>query len=575
MGQRVTTGPWDVPIIHGMRSDSIDRSAGPPAALRRLAARRDLLTAIVLASIVLVGAIARFTGIDWGRPFVYHPDEATIVKTAMRMVANGDWNPHDFSYPSLVIDMNAGIVALGHAIAGWPLATVQVGLFGTNEALPEQFDAFLASRVVVACLGLATIVVTYAIGRRLGGRLAGLIAAAIVALAPVHIESSRYAMTDVPVTLLCALVLLASIRASEEPDRARWWLVAAGLVGLATSAKWTGGAVGIVPFVLFVTSRLEAGGVATIIRSRTPWLMLLSAVLALVATTPSLVLATGEVANGVGRLAVGYGLAKGPGTPNSLLLQIGTLADGFGPAGLVMTGIGWLGLLTRRHPITWAMAIFIAVYVAILSLPVLYYPRNALPALPFIAVSVGLLPGRFGSIADRWRAGRYGIGRPRPAPAQVRLVVAIVIALALVPALSRDVADARRLRKPDTRSVAYAWMLANVPHNAIIARELYTPQFAPDQFRLRNHDGLYQRNMAWYRDQHVEYLIASSAIYLRYVDNPARPFDDAFYRALFALPEVFHIDPGTMRPGPTIRIFRLTPAAGTAPTAPSAFEPDD
>ena len=543
--------------------------------IRRIAARPDPAAAILLMGIVLVGALVRFTGIDWGRPFVYHPDEATIVKTAMRMVATGDWNPHDFNYPSLVIDMNAGIVALGHAIASWPLAADQAWLFGAHEALPEQFDAFLASRIVVACLGLATIVVTYAIGRRLGGRLAGLIAAAIVALAPVHIESSRYAMTDVPVTLLCALVLLASIRAFEAPDRARWWIVAAALVGLATSAKWTGGAVGIVPFVLFVTSRLQAGGLAASIRSRTPWLMLLAAVLALVVTTPALIFATGEVADGVRQQAVGYGLPKGPGTPNSLFLQIGTLADGFGPAGLALTGIGLVGLLTRRRPIMWAIASFIAFYVVILSLPVLYFPRNALPALPFVAVTIGLLPGRFASLGRRWAADRHGIGRPTPSSARVRMVVAIVIALAMLPALSLDVADARRLRKPDTRSVAYAWILANVPHNAIVAREQYTPQLRPDQFRLRNHDGLYQRGMAWYRDQHVEYLIASSAIYLRYLDNPARPFDDAFYRALFALPEVFHIEPGATRPGPTIRIFRLAPAASARSTAPSAFEPDD
>jgi hypothetical protein len=145
----------------------------------------------------------------------------------------------------------------------------------------------------------------------------------------------------------------------------------------------------------------------------------------------------------------------------------------------------------------------------------------------------------------------------------------------MIPAVCSDVADARRLRKDDTRSVAYAWIVANLPHNAIIAREQYTPQLAPDQFRLRNHDGLYQRSMAWYRDQHVEYLIASSAIYLRYLGNPDRPFDDAFYRALFALPEVFHVDADGTRPGPTIRIFRLAPVGGTGSLASPALERGD
>ncbi len=75
---------------------------------RRLVADPGLVTVALLTAVVLVGAVLRFTGIEWGRPFVYHPDEEAIVKTAMRMVATRDWNPHDFNYPSLVIDVQAG-----------------------------------------------------------------------------------------------------------------------------------------------------------------------------------------------------------------------------------------------------------------------------------------------------------------------------------------------------------------------------------------------------------------------------------------------------------------------------------
>jgi len=138
-----------------------------------------------------------------------------------------------------------------------------------------------------------------------------------------------------------------------------------------------------------------------------------------------------------------------------------------------------------------------------------------------------------------------------------------LIVTALIPVLAVDIGEARRLRAADTRSIAYGWILANLPANAIIAREQYTPQLSPDRFRLRNHDGLYQRGMPWYRDQGVDYLVASSAIYGRYIDNPATPYDAAFYRALFDLPEVFRIDQSDARPGPTIRIFRLDPGTSS------------
>ena len=537
--------------------------------IRRVAARRDLVTAVLLMAIVLVGAAIRLTGIEWGRPFVYHPDEGVLVTAALRMVGTGDWNPHNFLYPSLLIDVEAGIVSVGHAVAGWPLAIGQVGLF-PSEALPAQFEFYLAGRAVVATLGLITIVVTFAIGRRLGSNLAGLIAAAVVALAPIHIESSRFITTDVPVTLLCALTMWASIRAVDTVDRTRWWLVAAACVGFATSTKWNGIAMAIVPLTLYVTSRPRPGGVRALLGSPTPWLMVMVGMLALTITTPAVVLAPGEVAGWLSQQAANYSSGayaslRGSGVVNGVGVEILATVDGFGPVVVGLAVLGIVGLLAARRPIELAMALFIIAYVIILSIPILHYPRNALPALPFIAVGIGLLPGRVMSIARHLRRS-HGGPRSARSMAILRVGIAVLMMLAMVPALVTDVDGARRLGRPDTRSVAYAWILANLPHNAIVAREQYTPQFLPDQFRPRNHDGLYQRNMAWYREQKVQYIIASSYMYDRFLNNPARPFDDAFYRSLFALPEVFHIDAGPDRPGPTIRIFRLDPLPAPTPS---------
>lgn len=526
-------------------------------------ARRDLVTTILLMAIVLGGTAVRFVGVAAGRPFVYHPDEGVVVKAAMRMTATGDWNPHTFLYPSLLIDIVAGIATIGHAIAAWPLATSQSWLFPA-EALPEQFDAYLAGRVFVAVLGGATVLVTFAIGRRLGGRLAGLLAAAVVALAPVHIESSQTVTTDVPVTLFCALVLLFSIRAVDEPDRRRWWVIAAVCVGLAASTKWNGIAVGIVPAALYLTSRVRPISVSALLRSPTPWLMLGAGALAFIVTTPAVVLAPGEVADGLATQAAAYSSAayaalRGPGEPNSVIIEIQSLVEGFGPALVVVAVLAILGLLAARRQFEFAIALFIVVYVAILSIPVLHYPRNALPALPYLGIGIGLLPTLVARALSRRAPAADAVGSRLGSTPVVRLAVAALLLVLMVPAVTQDIADARRSRAADTRSVAYAWVLANVPRNAIVAREQYTPQLTPDPFRLRKYDGLYQRSMASYRDQRVQYLIASSAIYGRFLGNLDRPFDDAFYRALFQLPEVFHIEPGADRPGPTIRIFKLDP----------------
>jgi hypothetical protein len=62
-------------------------------------------------------------------------------------------------------------------------------------------------------------------------------------------------------------------------------------------------------------------------------------------------------------------------------------------------------------------------------------------------------------------------------------------------------------------------------------------------------------------------MVTSSYAYAQFFKNPSTPEEDAWYRALFDLPEVFRVEAGPGRPGPTVRIFQLatfTRVAGAA-----------
>jgi 4-amino-4-deoxy-L-arabinose transferase-like glycosyltransferase len=531
------------------------------------AGRSRSFPAILAALLVIlaVGTAFRIIGLDGSRPFVYHPDEWIPVKGAMRMVASGDPNPHNFFYPSLLFDLMALVVAVGHAAFGWPLTINQSWLFEA-EALPQQFDAYAAGRWLVAAMGVATIGLTFLAGRRLGGSLAGLIAAAIVAVAPVHVASSGAVTTDVPVTLFGVLILLATIRAVDAPQRRRWWIVAAVCVGFATSSKWNGLALGVVPLVAYLGSVHGPHRVRRTVGVATPWLMLGAGTLALIATTPSIVLAPSEVIDWLGLQASMYGspdsaIVRGQATPNGLDVAVIDATAGSGLILMIVGLIGVAGLLLSRRPITVAMGLFVAVYVVILAVPVLHYPRNALPIVPYLAVGIGLLPDRIARLMEG--RGDRAAGTDRRLAGFATALVTVVVAIALIPPVADDIAALRRSRATDTRSIAYSWMLAHIPHSAIVAREQYTPQVRADQFRLRNRSRLYLRGLAWYRQQGVRYLVASSDIYRRFLDNPATPSASAFYHELFALPEVFRVDPQDRRRGPTIRIFELPATAGS------------
>jgi len=321
---------------------------------------------------------------------------------------------------------------------------------------------------------------------------------------------------------------------------------------------------GVVPLVSYLGTAPGPSLVRRTVGSARPWLMLGAGILALLATTPSIVLAPGEVIDWLGIQASMYGsyesaVGRGLATPNGLGVTIADAAGGTGPILILAGVIGVAGLFLSRRWITIAMGALIVAYAAILAVPVLHYARNALPLVPYIAIGIGLLPGHaargLGRLANARRASTQGTR------VIVVALVTLTIAIALIPPVAGDVAAVRRSRATDTRTIAYTWILDHLPHNAIVAREEYTPQLPAGQFRLRNHDRLYQRNMEWYRQLRVRYVVTSSDIYMRFLDNPATPLLSDFYRTLFSFREVFRIDPAGRRNGPTIRIFELPATA--------------
>jgi hypothetical protein len=505
--------------------------------------------------IVVVGAALRVIGIGFGDPFVYHTDEWIIARHGMTMAATGDWNPHNFFYPSLLIDLEALVAGLLHAAGGASLATGQPWLH-ENELVADQFGYVLAGRLIVATLGIATIAVVFEATRRLVGLGGALVAAAIMAIVPLAVEHSHYLTTDIPMTFLCAACLLATVVASQD-GRARWWLTAAVLAGLAGSMKWNGLAVAIVPFVAYVATHLDRAHPPAIIRDPLPYTMVAATLVAFIVPTPAILLAPTEV-NAFLAISAGlYAIPDPRQTQDTITFNVGTLAAALGLL-VVWCAVGVVVLVGRfgrdaskRGAV--AIPVFLLVYFVLASLPPRYYARNLLPLIPFAAVAGGVAVatllewlGRRGE--SRGRASRIGAA-----------VVVLVFIVSLAPSAVSSLAVTSSLLRPDTRDIARAWMLEHVPRAAVVAREIYTPQFDGREFTPAGSYFLPQVDLDGYRAKGTRYLIASSWAYERFVGKPGTPAEDAFYRELFALPEVLRVDPGPSRSGPTIRIFRLDP----------------
>jgi hypothetical protein len=61
----------------------------------------------LLGGIVLLAISIRAWGIDFGLPYLYHPDEPVPVGIAQTMFKTGDLNPHFFHWPSMIFYLNA------------------------------------------------------------------------------------------------------------------------------------------------------------------------------------------------------------------------------------------------------------------------------------------------------------------------------------------------------------------------------------------------------------------------------------------------------------------------------------
>ena len=199
---------------------------------RHLTSRR-LAELSVLALVLAVAAAARLWFLNAGVPHAVGIDEPQIVDRALRILHTGDWNPHIFDYPTLVIYLHAMVAILRFL---WGALN---GEWASLDAFPIA-AVYGAGRFVAPMIGVGTVWLTYRIGAEISSRRVALLAAAQLAVRPLHVRESHFILTDVPMATLTTLAVWLSARAARLGTvRAYAWAGAA--CGLAAAANYNGG----------------------------------------------------------------------------------------------------------------------------------------------------------------------------------------------------------------------------------------------------------------------------------------------------------------------------------------------
>src|SRR5215510_1314691 len=227
----------------------------------------------LLGALLLVGALVRIWGNDYGLPHTYHPDEGHIVNRAIRF-HGGDLDPKFFNWPSLYMYLLSAVYG------------VVFGLRGVVESFSQDpVPFYLIGRTLTALMGTATIAVLYVLAAELYGATVGLLAGLFLTVNLLHIRDSHYITTDVPLTFLITLALLFVFRYWRD-GRRRDALWAGLFAGLAASMKYPGGLV-LLPLALaHLLRERPPGGIARWVLSPTMTLAGLLAAVGFLIGTP-------------------------------------------------------------------------------------------------------------------------------------------------------------------------------------------------------------------------------------------------------------------------------------------------
>jgi 4-amino-4-deoxy-L-arabinose transferase-like glycosyltransferase len=548
-------------------------------------------------AVVLAGGLGlRLWGIGQGLPYAYNADEADhFVAHAVEMFAGGTLNPHYFANPP------AYTYVLHFLFAAW---------FGGGAAVKHAFGAdptevYVLARVAAAVLGTIALWLLYATGARLFGRGVGLLAAAIEAVAFLPVFYGHLALNDVPTLAPATLSLLGSAGVLRS-GRPREYAVAGIGLGLACASKYTAGIV-LLPLIAAAAARyLDAsaelgssraarralGGIALAGASALAAFLIANPYAALdyASFHAELIHQSTLSAEAQGKL----GAPKGGG----FKYYLWTLTWGLGWAPSLAALGGALSVFARKRALGWLLVPAPVAYLVFMGLQGRYFGRWLLPIFPILCLLAAFFAVRLIDLARR----RLPRARAKWA---VPALTALLVAALLAQGLAYSVHSGKTLARADTRNIARAWMVANIPAGARIVVE----PVAPDAWgtRWRKYPSLwshvsasgslepgftkelgiedYERTLApaligYYERAGYCWVISGSTESGRaYADPGAVPLAVAYYKALARAGKiVFEASPYARarqpvkfnfdwsfdyyplayhRPGPTIAVYRL------------------
>jgi 4-amino-4-deoxy-L-arabinose transferase-like glycosyltransferase len=497
-----------------------------------------------LALVLGAALVLRFWALGHGLPYSPSVDEPEIAERALNMMRSGSLSPHPFyDYPTLYM-----YVQLVTYVARFLIGALN-GQWNSVGAI-DSSTFYVWGRAVTALFGTATVLLVFQAGMRWGARHA-LLAAGLLAVMPLHVQSSHYILADTPATFFIMLTLLLSLSAHERGTRVAFaWAGAAA--GFAAATKYNGGIALLMPLLAcLMTPRAKDSRLSCALA------IVAASLAAFLLGAPYSVLDLPNFLNGFARLAVHFKVGAPPAEA-PLITYIKHLVIQFGYPALLLAIAGFILAVVRivKGPgrVRWAVLLVMPLaQFYMISGQQIVFARYLLPMVPMLCLLAATAVVSGVSLLRRYEIPRA----PRAA-----LIAALTAAALAHPAYASIQFD-RLIGRRDTTQMAYEWITHNIPPGSFVVVET-RKMLLPPPFKSENVAQLRYQTYEDYRNRGVQYLVASSQAYGPYLSSPqVHPAEYADYMRIFEQSrEMIRFTPspdGMQSPGPELRIYKVTP----------------
>lgn len=434
--------------------------------------------------LILIFAIQlRFYGLDFGRPFTYHPDETKLISQAGRLLDTKFMDKNAYFgirvYPPFYTYLLAG------AMAGYIAVNLLTGRFDSLAEVKaayqtDSFQFVMVSRSLVALFGVGLVLLMYLIGARLYSKKVGLLAALLSATSFILVRNSHFGTVDIPAAFLGMAVIYFCINIMQK-GRTRDYIFAALFIALAAATKFSM-LLFVLPLLYAHISRYKLKKWGWAVLDKKIWLSGAAGVFFFLIACPLIWLDFRETWGGivgtsrfesVGKVGSGGGLLSywtGDQSAGFGVFYPNSIPGVFGVALTIIAALAVVYLLIRHRKSDWLLLwCLVPVYFMFEKMSIKAM-RHILPIIPILLLAVSIL---LTDILDRLKK-EIGI-----------LLTVLIFGWLTITQSGGAVSYQKKLKAKDPRTIATVWLQENAPPEAAIALEAFPPYFAANKESLR------------------------------------------------------------------------------------------